>query len=100
MEFKDCAIGMEVVPNFAEMNAGQRQTFTEGKSYVIQGILDNVLINIMDDNGDMRCLLPKRFNPAIVYDEAFFYVGDIVKRKKDYYEEELGRGELRVVRAF
>lgn len=99
MEFKDCAIGVEVVPNYAEMNAGQRQTFTEGKSYVIQGILDNALINIMDDNGAMRCLRPIRFNPAIVYDEAFFYVGDIVKRKADYPEKELGTGELRVIKA-
>lgn len=98
MEFKDCAIGMEVVPNYAEMNPAQRQTFTEGKSYVIQSFLGD-LIRIMDDNGALRSLHPKRFNPAIVYDEAFFYVGDIVKRKEDNPKEELGVGELRVTKA-
>ncbi len=98
MEFKDCAIGVEVVPNFAEMTIGQRQAFTEGKSYVIHGFLGDI-IRIMDDNGIFRALHPKRFNPAIVYDEDFFYVGDIVKRKEDYPEKELGTGELRVIKA-
>lgn len=99
MEFKDCAIGMEVVSNFAEMTERQRQTFTEGKSYVIHSLFGD-LLRVIDDNGVLRSLQPKRFNPAIVYDEAFFYVGDIVKRKEDYPEDILGPGELRVVRAY
>lgn len=98
MEFKDCAIGIEVVPNFAEMSPAQRQTFTEGKSYIIHSLFGD-LIRIEDDNGVLRSLNPKRFNPAIVYDEDFFYVGDIVKRKADSPKQELGVGELRVTKA-